>query len=175
MVQSMSETQTMLWYWSLWDSWSHLALWGKRRAKHWWFEKKHHARHKQSKGNVNWWAKLTNNRLARGKAVFWFLIFNASFVWRFTNVEFFFSFLLFNNQETSEIYCKYTQGEMWIRIRIRMSFIGQVCLHIRGICYSDKAPQCNRMTATGLDTDNNHSCSTKQTFYRFTYSYYYCI
>ncbi len=24
-----------------------------------------------------------------------------------------------------------------IRIRIRMSFIGQVCLHIRGICYSD--------------------------------------
>ncbi len=36
-----------------------------------------------------------------------------------------------------------------IRIRIRMSFIGQVCLHIRGICYSDKAPQCNRMTATG--------------------------
>ncbi len=39
-------------------------------------------------------------------------------------------------------------------IRIRMSFIGQVCLHIRGICYSDKAPQCNRMTATGQDTDN---------------------
>ncbi len=49
-----------------------------------------------------------------------------------------------------------------IRIRIRMSFIGQVCLHIRGICYSDKAPQCNRMTATGQDTDN------KRTIYKYT-------
>ncbi len=44
-----------------------------------------------------------------------------------------------------------------IRIIIRMSFIGQVCLHIRGICYSDKAPQCNRMTATGQDTDNKRT------------------
>ncbi len=44
-----------------------------------------------------------------------------------------------------------------IIIRIRMSFIGQVCLHIRGICYSDKAPQCNRMTATGQDTDNKRT------------------
>ncbi len=44
-----------------------------------------------------------------------------------------------------------------IRIRIRMSFIGQVCLYIRGICYSDKAPQCNRMTATGQDTDNKRT------------------
>ncbi len=43
-----------------------------------------------------------------------------------------------------------------------MSFIGQVCLHIRGICYSDKAPQCNRMTATGQDTDN------KRTIYKYT-------
>ncbi len=43
----------------------------------------------------------------------------------------------------------YVVINMIIRIRIRMSFIGQVCLHIRGICYSDKAPQCNRMTATG--------------------------
>ncbi len=49
-----------------------------------------------------------------------------------------------------------------IRIRIRMSFIGQVCLHIRGICYSDKAPQCDRMTATGQDTDN------KRTIYKYT-------
>ncbi len=40
--------------------------------------------------------------------------------------------------------------------------IGQVCLHIRGICYSDKAPQCNRMTATGQDTDN------KRTIYKYT-------
>ncbi len=49
-----------------------------------------------------------------------------------------------------------------IRIRIRMSSIGQVCLHIQGICYSDKAPQCNRMTATGQDTDN------KRTIYKYT-------
>ncbi len=42
------------------------------------------------------------------------------------------------------------------------SFIGQVCLHIQGICYSDKAPQCNRMTATGQDTDN------KRTIYKYT-------
>ncbi len=49
-----------------------------------------------------------------------------------------------------------------IRIRIRMSFNGQVCLHIQGICYSDKAPQCNRMTAMGQDTDN------KRTIYKYT-------
>ncbi len=48
------------------------------------------------------------------------------------------------------------------RIRIRMSFIGQVCLHTQGICYSDKAPQCNRMTATGQDTDN------KRTIYKYS-------
>ncbi len=49
-----------------------------------------------------------------------------------------------------------------IRIRIRMSFIGQVCLHIRGICYSDKAPQCNRMTAT------DRTQTTKRTIYKYT-------
>ncbi len=47
-------------------------------------------------------------------------------------------------------------------IRIRMSFIDQICLHIRGSCYSDKAPQCNIKTATGQDTDN------KRTIYKYT-------
>ncbi len=37
-----------------------------------------------------------------------------------------------------------------IRIRIRMSFIGQVCLHIRGICYSDSSTvQQNDSNRTG--------------------------
>ncbi len=38
-----------------------------------------------------------------------------------------------------------------IRIRIRMSFIGQVCLHIRGICYSDRSStvQQNDSNRTG--------------------------
>ncbi len=66
------------------------------------------------------------------------------------------------------LYCTEIVGlRVGIRIRIRMSFIGQVCLHIRGICYSDKAPQCNRMTATGQDTDN------KRTIYKYTYIYIY--
>ncbi len=56
----------------------------------------------------------------------------------------------------------YVVINMIIRIRIRMSFIGQVCLHIRGICYSDKAPQCNRMTATGQDTDNKEQYTNIQ-------------
>ncbi len=65
------------------------------------------------------------------------------------------------------LYCTEIVGlRVGIRIRIRMSFIGQVCLHIRGICYSDKAPQCNRMTATGQDTDN------KRTIYKYTYNIY---
>ncbi len=38
-------------------------------------------------------------------------------------------------------------------MRMRMSFIEQVCLHIQGIYYT-KAPQCNRRTAKGQDTDD---------------------
>ncbi len=39
----------------------------------------------------------------------------------------------------------------YIRIRIRMSFNGQVCLHIRGICYSDRSStvQQNDSNRTG--------------------------
>ncbi len=33
----------------------------------------------------------------------------------------------------------YTGEWFRIKIRIRMSFISQVCLHIRGICYSDRS------------------------------------
>ncbi len=42
------------------------------------------------------------------------------------------------------------------RIRIRMSFIGQLCLHIRGICYSDRS-------STVQQKDSNrtgHRCKT---------------
>ncbi len=82
------------------------------------------------------------------------------------------SVLLYSS--TFQIIARFVENEIWdlnrfrgvlrprFRIRIRMSFIGQVCLHIRGICYSDKAPQCNRMTATGQDTDN------KRTIYKYT-------
>ncbi len=37
---------------------------------------------------------------------------------------------------------------------------GRDSLHIRGICF-DEAPQCDRMTATGQDTDKNNIQYTK--------------
>ncbi len=44
-----------------------------------------------------------------------------------------------------------------IRIRIRMSFIGQVCLHIRGICYSDRS-------STVQQNDSNRTQTTKEQY-----------
>ncbi len=44
-----------------------------------------------------------------------------------------------------------------IRIRIRMSFIARyVCTHKEFVLMT-VAPQCDRMTATGQDTDNNNN------------------
>ncbi len=44
-----------------------------------------------------------------------------------------------------------------IRIRIRMSFIGQVCLHIRGICYSDRSS-----TVQQNDSDRTKNTDNKK-------------
>ncbi len=56
-----------------------------------------------------------------------------------------------------------------IRIRIRISFIGQVCLHIRGICYSDwsSTVQQNDSDRTGLRQQKNNIQigNTKNTIY----------
>ncbi len=39
-----------------------------------------------------------------------------------------------------------TRIRLWNIMRMRMSFIGQVCLHIRGICYSDRSSTDNKRT-----------------------------
>ncbi len=50
-----------------------------------------------------------------------------------------------------------TVSHLW-NIRIRMSFIGQVCLHIRGICYSDRGStvQQNDSNRTGHRQQKNN-------------------
>ncbi len=40
---------------------------------------------------------------------------------------------------TIEIYKQFKSNNFRIRIRIRMNFIVQLCLHIQGICYSDRS------------------------------------
>ncbi len=68
-------------------------------------------------------------------------------------------FLRWRNLSTSEKYCKnklcsYAVNSVFqlITIIIRMSFIGHVCLHIRGICYSDRvALLCWRLGHVYID------------------------
>ncbi len=51
----------------------------------------------------------------------------------------------------------FASGCSKIRIRIKIRFIGQVFLHIRGICYSDRSStvQQNDSDRTGHTTKNN--------------------